>query len=89
MGCHSGEVAVYRFLKLILINMLMLIRVDREGEAEVCSERDTHHPVAALAWLTIILILVKNYENVERRLMKLKTDGILLTVVFHKILATH
>ena len=35
----------------IMINMIILMtRVDREGEVEVCSERDTHHPVAALAW---------------------------------------
>ena len=78
MGCHSGEVAVYRFLKLILINMLMLIRVDREGEAEVCSERDTHHPVAALAWLTIILILVEIIMEMMKTMlmrMKMKDDG--------------
>ena len=75
MGCHSGEVAVYRFLKLILINMLMLIRVDREGEAEVCSERDTHHPVAALAWLTIILILVEIImEMMKTMVMKTKDE---------------
>ena len=75
MGCHSGEVAVYRFLKLILINMLMLIRVDREGEAEVCSERDTHHPVAALAWLTIIIILVEIImEMMKTMVMKTKDE---------------
>ena len=66
---------MYRFLKLILINMLMLIRVDREGEAEVCSERDTHHPVAALAWLTIIIILVEIFmEMMKTMVMKTKDE---------------
>ena len=66
---------MYRFLKLILIKMLMLIRVDREGEAEVCSERDTHHPVAALAWLTIIIILVEIImEMMKTMVMKTKDE---------------
>ena len=77
VGCHSGEVAVYRLLKLIirmfLINIKMMIRVDREGEAEVCSERDTHHPVAALAWLTIILIVMEIImELMKTMVMKMK-----------------
>ena len=74
---------MYRFLKMIItifpINIIkMLIRVDREGEAEVCSERDTHHPVAALAWLTIILILVEIIMEMMKTMlmrMKMKDDG--------------
>ena len=44
----------------LIINMKMIemSRVDREGEAEVCSERDTHHPVAALAWFVPIIIIM-------------------------------
>ena len=33
-----------------VMTLTITSRVDRDGEAEVCSERDTHHPVAALAW---------------------------------------
>ena len=44
---------------IIMIKMMILMsRVDREGEVEVCSERDTHHPVAALAWCPIMIMMV-------------------------------
>ena len=69
---------MYRSLKMIItifpINIIkMLIRVDREGEAEVCSERDTHHPVAALAWFPIILIIM---EMMKMMVMRMKMNEI-------------
>ena len=58
-----------------VMTLTITSRVDRDGEAEVCSERDTHHPVAALAWLTIIIILVEIFmEMMKTMVMKTKDE---------------
>ena len=51
---HPGWIEIMTIMMTLTqaskVIMIMTSRLDREGEAEVCSERDTHHPVAALAW---------------------------------------